>query len=326
MAATAINVRHLLSQVAVNPSQLNVEPSQVAEELFQVLTQPPAEVAPMDIQPDPTATPIPLQSLTGIVGVTSKVAVNPSQLIVDPSQVAEELFQVLTQPPAEVASMDVRPGPTATPVPLQSLTGLVSVTSNSPMPKAQYHVRNQPSGKTSCRDSIDGAPAMTIDSTGDEQGIAVDIRDCIDVDGDDDYESHVSSSQKTTDGCGELLPPPGSHQRHATGAGNVSQPKLATTHTLPELDIDEEDLPAWMVKKGQWRYVTSTPGGTAWENLLKAYMNQERRFEFTETVSNFTCIFPCLATKPLIGHNSHTRVPTVKDQRVFPVRPRPVTG
>ena len=47
-----------------------------------------------------------------------------------------------------------------------------------------------------------------------------------------------------------------------------------------------------MVKKGQWRYVASTVGGTLWEKLLEVYMNQERRLEFTEVVSGLVHILP----------------------------------
>ena len=64
-----------------------------------------------------------------------------------------------------------------------------------------------------------------------------------------------------------------------------------STRTLPQLNIDMGDLPTWMVKKGQWMYLASTAGGAAWEALLKVYMSQERRLEFTEMVSNLGHLF-----------------------------------
>jgi hypothetical protein len=128
---------------------------------------------------------------------------------------------------------------------------------------------------------------MVVDMIDEE--ITVDLRDYISL-GSDDDESHVSSSQKTADGCRGLSPPPDdSQQRHTsvgTTGGNTSQSELASGRTRPQLDIDEDDLPAWMITKGRWGYLTSTAGGTAWENLLKVYISQERRLEFTDRVSD----------------------------------------
>ena len=124
-------------------------------------------------------------------------------------------------------------------------------------------------------------------------GITVDLSDYINPDSDD--ESHISSSEKSADGCRELiiLPPDLQQERTIIGRTDESaqQTNFAPRRTIPQLDIDEGDLPTWMVKKGQWKYVASTAGGTAWENLLKIYMNQERRLEFVEGVSNFTHAF-----------------------------------
>ena len=155
----------------------------------------------------------------------------------------------------------------------------------------------------------------------DDEETTVDLREYINMESDDD--THVSSSQKTSDECRDLsLPPPGPQQQPTevgTAEGNTSQSELASSRTHPQLDVDEDDFPAWMTKKGQWRYITSTAGGTAWENLLKIYINQERRLEFTEMVSDLTCILPASSPKSLKGCNSHERRSTIEDQRVLPV-------
>ena len=198
----------------------------------------------------------------------SQLIIKPSQLVIDPSRSVPERSQVHT----EVVLTDRRPNSSVTPVHSQSLTEVVDTASNGPAPKVLYRVRNPttaPSGTPSRRGSIDGAPAMIVDAIDDEQEITVDLRDYIDPESDDD-QSHVSSSQKTADG---------SHQS-----------MIPATRILPQLDIDEGDLPTWMVKKGQWKYVASTTGGTVWEKLLKVYMNQERRLEFTDMVSNLARI------------------------------------
>ena len=126
-----------------------------------------------------------------------------------------------------------------------------------------------------------------------DEEITVDLRDYISLESDD--ETHVSSSQKTADECQGLSPPPPDPQQQRTSVGtterNASQPELASTRTLPQLNLDEDDFPVWMMKKRQWRYLTSTAGGTAWENLLKVYINQERRLEFREMVSDLDRIF-----------------------------------
>ena len=98
----------------------------------------------------------------------------------------------------------------------------------------------------------------------------VDLSDYIRLMEESDNETHVSSSQKSVDGCQTPLPPP----------------PPATS----QLSVDEGDLPTWMVKKGQWKYIASTAGGPAWEKLLKTYMAQERRLEFTDKASNFTSL------------------------------------
>ena len=161
----------------------------------------------------------------------------------------------------------------------------------------------------------------------DDEETTVDLRKYINMESDDD--THVSSSQKTSDECQDLsLPPPGPQQQPTevgTVEGNTSQSELASSCTHPRLDVDEDDFPAWMTKKGQWRYITSTAGGTAWENLLKIYINQERRLEFTEMVSDLSCIFLTSSPKSLKGCNSHEQGSTIEDQRILPVCPSTIT-
>ena len=212
----------------------------------------------------------------------SQLVVSPSRLVVEPSQSTSERSTVA----AEATSMDTQPGSAITAISSQ-LPAKVNPTSSGPTPKVPYRVRNPavvPSEKPSRQGSIDGAPeVMVVGGIDDEQDLTVDLRDYVDLECDD--ESHVSSSQKTADGGRELSTPPPNSQRLRTGVGE-------STRTLPRLNIDKDDLPAWMVKKGQWKYAASTAGGTAWENLLKIYMNQERRLEFTEMVRNLSHIFP----------------------------------
>jgi hypothetical protein len=164
---------------------------------------------------------------------------------------------------------------------------------------------------------------MIIDVIDDEQELTVDLREYIDLESDSD-ESHVSSSQKTADECRELPPSHPNSQQQCTSVGRTkgttSQPEFISGRTIPQLNVDEGDLPVWMTKKNQWRYVASTAGGTAWENLLKVYMNQERRLEFMEMVSDLAHIFPTSKPKPLKGRNPYERRPTIEGQRVLSVR------
>lgn len=96
--------------------------------------------------------------------------------------------------------------------------------------------------------------------------------------------------QKSLDGCEDLLPPlppPSSQWRNSSrGEEVIDQSQSVPTRTHAQLGVDEGDLPTWMVKKHQWKYIASTDGGPSWEKLLKVYMEQERRLEFTEMVSN----------------------------------------
>ena len=292
LLATAVGVHQLLTQVAIIPQVVHdpcmvtpgnlhtVEPSQLVMNPSQSIVEPSQSIfGPSQVVPDP-----------------SQVIIEPSQIIVGPSQVIVEPSQVIVEPS-------------------QPHTKVVNSISNSATPKVPYRVRNpvtQPSGGPSRRGSIDGAPEMIIDVIDnqqetvvdlidDEEESTVDLRDYISMDSEDD-ESHISSSQKTADECQELSPPAPNSQQQKTSVGGIeggtNRSEFASSRTRPQLDTDEGDLPAWMVKKGQWRYVASTAGGIVWENLLRLYMNQERRLEFTEMVSDLFCIF----LTPVLNH------------------------
>ena len=228
--------------------------------------------------------------------------------------------------------MDIQPDRAAL-SPSQPLATVADSATNRPVP---YRARNATTSASarSRRDSIDGAPEiMTFDAT--EEDMAVILSDYVNLDSnedidddanatnDDDDRSHVSSSQKTTDGCPELSPPTSnSQQQHSsarTTEGNMSQLEVVSARTYPQLKVDENDLPIWMTQKGRWRYLTSTAGGTAWENLLKVYISQERRLEFADMVSNLTHIFHLLSSKPHKGRNVHEPGSTVEDQGVLSI-------
>ena len=184
-------------------------------------------------------------------------------------------------------------------------------------PKTRYRARdptNVISGTHSRRDSIEGAPGMIlglhvdsgIQGTSSENGpeLTVDLSEYINMDGasDDDDETHVSSSQKSIDGCGELSPlPPNTQQQHSGiegPQGVANQPLITPALILPEFDV-EEDLPNWMLNHNQWKYIASAARGPAWVNLLKIYMQQERRLEFRETVGDLVCIsLPSVLNNP----------------------------
>ena len=235
LVATAFNVHQILSQVAAGLEVPQGPP---------VITESPDVVEP--------------------IGST----VHPSQLSINPSQADTNLS---------------RPPLGSSPVPVEIVS--INPTTNDPAPKTQYRVRipaDAVSGvrTPSRRNSIDGAPEVCLDLRENSmippsQDFAaalleVDISKYMGLFADSDNETHVSSSQKSFDGCdSDPLPP--------------LPPR---TQLNVDLSVDEEDLPAWMLKKGQWKYVASTPGGPAWENLLKIYMDQERRLEFTDKVSN----------------------------------------
>ena len=235
----------------------------------------------------------------------SQPVINPSQLVVNPSQLFVNPQVVVEPNQSPLEAVVVQPGPGVTPIPSKPTTSAADVLVANSAPKVQYRVRNLAdtiSGVPSRRGSIDGVPEMGIylptnpeetshqDSIeNDESEVVVDLRDYI---SEGELESLVSSSQKSSDEIRDLLPPPPSSQLQQSDFGGIAnQPQSTHTRTHPQLNIDEEDLPTWMIKKGQWRYIASTTGGPTWEELLKGYMRQERRLEFADTVSNPTCIF-----------------------------------
>ena len=258
---------------------------QVAQEPHVVTSGNPDTIAPSELVVNQSQSTL---EDSQSVAKPSQSVVKPSQSIAEPSQVAEPSQSV---PKCSTVSVEVVPmdkaKSTNNPVPLQPLTKVVGATSSELTPKVSYRVRDpaaMSSGKPSRQGSIDGAPEMAVDAIDVDQEMTVDLSDYINIELDDNT-SDVSSSQKTADGGEELLPPPpDSQQRHTSIGTTEGESESASSRTYPQLDIDEGDLPAWMVKKGQWRYVASTAGGLAWENLLKVYMNQERRLEFTEMV------------------------------------------
>ena len=227
---------------------------------------------------------------------SSRPAPSPSQPVSEPSYIPAEHSQpasTSSRAPNEDMTVDARPDSIPTSIPPQP-------------PKVPYRVRNSagvPPGARSRKDSIDGAPEAvfglhafsgTQDLFNDNEPEAiVDLREFIDVDtftslgGDSETETQASSSQSTTDGSIErsiLSPSP--QPRHPTIQKAVDCSESTPTHAFPEMGDDYDDLPSWMVKRGQWNYLVSTAGGPLWEDLLRAYMRQERRLEFTETVSS----------------------------------------
>ena len=172
-----------------------------------------------------------------------------------------------------------------TPIPSQSSMVAVNVL------KVSYWVKsstNATSGTCSRQGSIEGAPGMVFDlrenfntqnlinDNEPEVTRIVDLRDYINMENDSEDETHVSSSQKSDDGCHKLSPPPQQQHSDIEVADEVkNRSQSAPTRTRPQVDVDEEDLPGWMLKHGQWRYILSTTGGPTWENLLRLYMQQE---------------------------------------------------
>ncbi|KAF9779415.1 hypothetical protein BJ322DRAFT_1113226 [Thelephora terrestris] len=260
---------------------------------FQITSAPDLSAAPSS----PTSTgPGGVEPFQPAVS-TSQPSVKPSQPAVSPSQLGTEPSQVLVEP-LQPASVSSHPPPEETTMDAQLHLAPATIPSqslgNAVVPKVSYRVRNSArttAGTHSRRGSMSDAPErisglfpppQVQDVFGDDDlEVSVDLRQFIDVNSfvslNDDSEAgtQVPSSQETADRCKEL-PPPSSDPTVA----NHSQPP--PTHTCSDMDVDEGDLPAWMVKHGQWKYIASTAGGHPWENLLKAYMRQERRLEFMD--------------------------------------------
>ena len=231
----------------------------------------------------------------------TRLIFDPAQLYIDPSQVTIDPAQSLPES-SEVPAEVVVTQPSSS-IPPQLTMAATATAPADAMPGVRYRTRESGtvvSEKASRRGSIDGAPEIIMDlratstapphqdpNDSNMQELVVDLSDYVSLESDD--ETHVSSSQKSSDECRDLLPslpPPSSQWR------NSSQSQSSPTRTYAQLDVDEGDLPTWMVKKGQWKYIASTAGGPTWEKLLKIYMEQERRLEFTEMVSSSTCVSP----------------------------------
>jgi len=273
LLVTALGVHHLLSQ-AGNTQQVSQAPAVNALEI------PTAVVEPLQATANPSQ----------LFDHTSQVAVELSRRTIDstPQLVGEPAPQPTLEP-----SQFVPMNSTATPITQESSTEAVII------PGVPYRIPNPAtvaSGAHLRRDSIDGAPGMMFDfppipevqySFNDiEPELTVDLRAYLNIDGDSDDETHVSSSQRTIDGSRDLLPPTSDSQRQRSGFEGAEG----------VVNVDE-DLPTWMVKRGQWRYIVSTAGGPVWQNLLNLYMKQERRLAFTETVGYHARIFPTPGAK-----------------------------
>ena len=294
LLATAFGIHQLLSQVSASSPVAQV-PSVPASKVTQV-----SSVSTSEVQ----LSSMPTSKNPNVVEQT-QLTLSPTQLSIDPSQVTVGLTRSLPESPVISAEVVVtQPPPSALPQPTMITADAVAV---DVMPNVRYRARGSGttvSEKPSRRSLIDGAPDIIMElhttpkvplpqdlNDDDIQEVVVDLSDYISMAGNSDEESHVSSSQKTSDECRDLLPPspPPSSQWRNSSLGK-SQSTLTRTHA--QLDVDEGDLPTWMLKKSQWKYVASTAGGPAWEKLLKVYMEQERRLEFTDMVSYLICIFP----------------------------------
>lgn len=288
--ATAVGIHQLLSQAA---SQATQAPPVPAPEVVEAPTPKVVEVSPITASESPN-----------VVGPTL-LTVNPIQLSINPSHVTVGLAQSFPESlkaPAET----VVTVPSSS-IPPQLITVAANATTADPTPNVRYRARKSGTvvpEKPSRRGSIDGAPDVIMDlratsevpprqdfNDDDMQEVVVDLSDYISIASDSDEETHVSSSQKSLDGCQDLLPPlppPSSQWRNSSrGEEVIDRPQSVPTRTHAQLGVDEGDLPTWMVKKSQWKYIASTDGGPSWEKLLKVYMEQERRLEFTEMVSSF---------------------------------------
>ena len=243
-----------ISQVAIGPSQVITKPRQIAVQP-QAVVQPP----PVVTQPPPQA----------VVQLTPPVVAQSPPLVVaqpPPPAVAQPPPPVVAQPPPQVV---VQPLPAILPPqiniqqspqvavrspelavqPSQPLTG-VNSTPNSQAPRVQYRVRPTvtDSGRSSRRDSIDGAPEMVVDLVDEEGDVVVDLSEYIMLDSDD--ESHVSSSQKTADESFELVARPSELEKSNTSIkGTAKDDESRSDRTLPQLDADQDTLGDWLPKK-----------------------------------------------------------------------------
>lgn len=195
---TAIGVHQLLSQAAAIP-QVVQEPHVVTSESAHAIDLPQLVINPSQLTVEPPQ----------MVIEPPQTVVQPPQTVIKHSQSATESSPSVSKHP-KVVPMDTQPDSTVPPLPSQLLTKAVNTTLDGPMPGVLYWVRNMTAmlpGEHSQRGSIDGAPEMVVD----DEEITVDLCEYINMESDD--ETHISSSQKTSDKCQELsLPPPGPQQ------------------------------------------------------------------------------------------------------------------
>ena len=256
------------------------------------------ETAVQVVQISPILTPQTLENIE-----PTQLVVTPAQLTANlPPSVASPLLQnaiessesrVVSVPPPDIATQsDHRITPTSP----RSAANAPPVAAAKPM--TRYRVRGSVSA-TSHRDSIDraqeialilpvinGAPLHEGSVDDDTSETIVDLSDFVSVPSDTDEESHVSSSQKTLDGCHDLSPPPSSQRHLSISDGEADSDQSRSSSPDVETPyVDPADLPSWMTGEDRWKFLTSTRGGPAWERLLEVYIQQERRLEFREMVS-----------------------------------------
>ena len=278
-----VSQESIAPQVAQTPSMTPPENTETIETTQPIANQPQAVANPLQLTVNPF-----------------QPTVNPSHLSVSP-QVVDGLSQSLPQPPRiPTEAMATQSGPGAAPIPPQLAAGATHATTIISAPQVRYRARDPEAASSTASlywGSIDGAPEIIVSLHANSRishpdsiidgtpEVVVDLSDYVDMASDTKEESHVSSSQKTSDGClYPLSPPPSSQWRHSgSGKGeDISSRSQSPTNNHALLDI--EDLPSWLTKKSQWKYVASTTGGPTWERLLEVYMQQERRLEFTDRV------------------------------------------
>ena len=280
------------------------------------------ETASQVTQDSPMLAPQILESTesTQLVVVPAQLTTNPPQSVADPPlRNATESSQ--SRAVSESLDMATQSGVPITPTFPQSATYAPPTAAAKSV--QGYRARDPVSVPPSHRGSIDGAPEIGLglpvitgvplhqDSVVDDTSEAiVDLSDFISVSGDTDEESHVSSSQKTSDGCRDLSPPPSSQWRRSTSRRELDSGRSRSPSVPAEIPyFDPADLPSWMTKDRQWSHIASTRGGPAWERLLELYMQQERRLEFRQIVS-----FPYMSFMDRVLNDSQGAKLTLEDR------------
>ncbi|KAF9777388.1 hypothetical protein BJ322DRAFT_1025784 [Thelephora terrestris] len=271
----------------------------------------------------PTSAPIPPAPSTGADSLPSVSALgtgvgNDLTLVATALGVHQLLSQVAIAPqvvsaPSTNTSGNLEPSETPVDMVVQTGSGAASISSElvdntavatktGPPPGARYRDRDPKAAVSTLsprRDSIVGAPPVALVPHSDSgtpshrdddesSEIAVDLSSYLGAASDSEEESHVSSSQKTSDECRHLLSPPPSSQWRHSGPVGEEVTRSPPPPTLNGALLDVDDLPSWMTKKNKWEYVVSTAGGPAWKKLLEVYLEQERRLEFTDTGATLT--------------------------------------